>query len=152
MNESKIRSWTPPLLACCALVFLLVQVRTAFVERILLRAQVEASRSLVAGLDEEIAQLQAAKATREEQLERAVVLEKRYASVLDELVKASRTDAEAWAVTQKWKIQPTGGQPVPPPPGAPAPPPGQVRGAAKPPQPQSPSLSTPFILPPKPLR
>ena len=149
MNDDQLQRWTQTLLAACALTFLVVQARTAFVERGLLQEQIENSRSLKKGMDEELAQLRSAMDGKEAQLEKATALEKKYGLLLDDLVQASRSDPDAWAITQKWKIQPTGGQPVPPPPGATAPPPAPPRGAPKP-QPQSPSLNTPFIPSAKP--
>jgi len=151
MKDDQLQSWTQTLFAACALTFLVVQARTAFVERSLLQEQTENSRSLKKGLEEELAQLRSTMKEKEAQLEKATALEKKYGLLLDDLVQASRTDPDAWAITQKWKIQAAGGQPVPPPPGATVPPPAPPRGVPKP-QTQSPSLNNPFIPSAKPAQ
>lgn len=136
----------------CALVFFGIQARSSLVEARLLGLQLESSRSIERGLVEEAEQLELARAKKAEQLGKAVELEKLYAQVLDDLVETSRTSAEAWAVTQKWKIQPAGGEPIPAPPLPPLPPaPAQLRSPSRQ-QPMTPSLSTPFIPNSKSLR
>ncbi len=149
MNEETLKAWSQTLLAACALTFLLGQARSGFVEGTLLKMQNAKNRGMLEDLAEELAQINAKMTAKEAQLQKAKTLEKKYGLVLDDLVQASRTDADAWAITQKWKIKPDGGQPIPPPQGmlqgAPA------RSTAKP-QAVPPSLSTPFIPANKPTR
>jgi hypothetical protein len=152
MSESSLQRWSGCILGGCVLVFFVIQARHSFVETRLLGLQLESSRSVERGLVEEAEQLELARAKKAEQFDKAVELEKFYAQVLDDLVETSRTSAEAWAVTQKWKIQPAGGQPIPPPPLPPLPPaPAQMRSPSRT-QPTTPSLSTPFIPNSKSLR
>ncbi len=156
MSDSGLKQWAWSFQCACACVFLAIQARSSFVESWVLQSQLEASRSMVSGLIEEAEQLESNRAKKAEQVEAAVEREKFYAAVLDDLVEASRTSSEAWALTQRWNIQPTGGKPIPPPPppttaASPAPQQTQPRLPSRT-QSLAPSLSTPFIPIAKPPR
>ena len=107
MTESDVRGMVLAQggLALAALVFLGAQTRLALMERPMLEGQNSFLTQRLSTMKTTELQTDEALKSRDEQIKRAQDTETRYAAMLTELLELSKVDADARAITQKWKIQ-----------------------------------------------
>ena len=84
------------------------QIRVASIEKPALEAQLNAAAQRLTSTKAAEVQADEAIQKREEQLKTLTETESKYAALLTELIELSKTDADARAITQKWKIQQQG--------------------------------------------
>jgi hypothetical protein len=100
-------------LTLAALVFVTTELRVTLLERELLEGQHGVFAQRVTSLKTAVVQMDADIQSREEQIKKASATEAKYAAFLTDLLELSKLDPEARAVTQKWKIQSSGGAVAP---------------------------------------
>jgi hypothetical protein len=115
------------LLGAAVSVFLGAQIRAVSMEKPMLAAQTDFLFQRIGQTREALSQAEDALQKREEQLRLYASAEVRYTALLTELLEIAKTDPDARAIAQKWKIQQAGSDkaadtaPTPPPADVPPP-------------------------------
>lgn len=107
-NEDKGLSVALAALALAGIFVVGAQIRVASIEKPALEAQLNAAAQRLTSTKAAEVQADEAIQKREEQLKTLAETESKYAALLTELIELSKTDADARAITQKWKIQQQG--------------------------------------------
>jgi hypothetical protein len=107
-SEDKSLSLTLVALAVAAILAVGTQLRVAAIEKPMLEAQLNASAQRLTATKSAQVQAEEALQKREEQVKSLSETEAKYAAFLTELLELAKTDPDAKAVTQKWKIQQQG--------------------------------------------
>lgn len=107
-NEDKGLSLAVLFLAVAGVFLVGAQIRVASIERPALEAQLSAAAQRLTSTKTAEVQADEAIQKREEQLKALSETEAKYAALLTELIELAKTDADARAITQKWKIQQQG--------------------------------------------
>lgn len=107
-NEDKGLSVALGALALAGIFLVGAQIRVASIEKPALEAQLKAAAQRLTSTKTAEVQADEAIQKREEQLKTLTETESKYAALLTELLELSKTDADARAITQKWKIQQQG--------------------------------------------
>lgn len=107
-SEDKGISIAIAALALAAVLFIGAQLRVAAIEKPMLEAQLNASAQRLTATKAAQVQAEEALQKREEQVKALSETEAKYAAFLTELLELAKTDPDAKAITQKWKIQQQG--------------------------------------------
>jgi hypothetical protein len=107
-HEEKGISITVLGLSLAALFYLGAQLRVAAIEKPILEAQLNTSAQRLTSTKAAQVQAEEALQKREEQIKALAEMEGKYAALLTDLIDLAKTDNDARAITQKWKIQQQG--------------------------------------------
>ena len=107
-KEDKGQSLALAGIALAAILFLGTQLRLAGLEKPMLEAQLNYSAQRLTSTKAAQVQADEALKKRDEQVKGMSDTEAKYAALLTELIDLAKTDADARAITQKWKIQQQG--------------------------------------------
>ncbi len=107
-KEDKGHSIAIAVLAVAGIFLVGGQIRVASIEKPVLESQLNAAAQRLTATKTAEVQADDAIQKREEQIKTLTETESKYAALLTELIDLSKTDADARAITQKWKIQQQG--------------------------------------------
>lgn len=107
-QEDKGQSLALAGIALAAILFFGTQLRVAGLEKPMLEAQLNYSAQRLTSTKAAQVQADEALKKRDEQVKGLSETESKYAALLTELIELAKTDADARAITQKWKIQQQG--------------------------------------------
>ena len=105
MEDSTYTTIAMGMIAATASIFLVTQIHAVALEKPMLMSQRDSLNKRLISFTDAIIQADETIQTRESQLRKASATESKYAALLTELLEIAKTDFDARAVAQKWKIQ-----------------------------------------------
>lgn len=107
-NELRMLGLCVGLLNLAAVIVLVGQLKIKLMERPYLQSQLNYAAQRLTSVKNTQTETEQAIEKRNQQIKRSGALEGQYAALLTELLELAKTDPDARAITQKWKIQQQG--------------------------------------------